>query len=95
MLLPRLPRENIIRAANTFISNALELKRALTDERAVYRFYWVQGGDAIDATSMQTTDQDRGAVGLCMFPGMMRNVKEDEGQLTFNVVKAMTKSEMR
>jgi hypothetical protein len=58
-------------------------------------FYWVQGGDAIDAASMQTTDEDRTVVGLCMFPGMMRNVKEDEGQLTFNVVKAMAKSAMR
>jgi hypothetical protein len=44
---------------------------------------------------MQTTDEDRTVVGLCMFPGMMRNVKEDEGQLTFNVVKAMAKSAMR
>ena len=84
-----------MRVANTFISNALELRCALTEERAVYRFYWVQGGDAINAASMQTTDEDRGVVGLCMFPGMMRNVKEDEGQLTFNVVKAMAKSAMR
>jgi hypothetical protein len=79
-------------ASKNFINEAVELKKALTEERAVYQFDWVDEKERLGTKSVHAIEGESGLVGMCLFPGLMRKVKEGDGQLVINVVKAIAKS---
>ena len=91
-MLPKIAKDNITTASTKFINDAVVLKNALIEERAVYQFFWVCGGEALNPDSIRTSEGDKGVVSMCTFPGLMRKVKQEDMQLVINVVKANAKS---
>lgn len=91
LLLPKAPKGSIEQASKDFIREAIALKNALAEERAVYQFFWVASGEIIQRDYVETGEGGAGVVGICTFPGLVRKVKEDD-IVTINVVKANVKS---
>ena len=91
-MLPKISKDNITMASKKFINDAVGLKNALIEERAVYQFFWVCGGDTLTPDSIRVSEGDSGVVAMCTFPGLMRKVKQEDMQLVINVVKANAKS---
>jgi hypothetical protein len=87
-LLPGLHEDEINKAATKFVSKAVKLKGALTEEQAVYRCYWVNQGEHLDRGSLEFVEGETGPVYMCTFPGLVRTEKEGKNNLTFQVVKA-------
>jgi hypothetical protein len=91
ILLPTVNKDTIMNITTKFISKAVELKTAMTEERAVYQFFWVAGGGELNPGSVKVHEGERGVVGMCTFPGLARKVKDESTELV-NVVKAEAKS---
>ena len=87
-LLPKLHDDKIDRAAAKFVSKTMELKSALTEEQAVYQCYWVHHGEHLDDETLEFSVGETGPVYLCIFPGLVRTMKEGKNNLQFQVVKA-------
>lgn len=92
VLLPKLPKDSITRVSQTFINNAVALKNSLAEERSVYQFFWVDGGEQLNPDSVETVDEERGVIGMCTFPGMVRKIKQENVQKAITVVKANAKT---
>ena len=87
-LIPKTSEREIIKAAVKFVTKSIEVKRAMTQEQAMYRCYWVKFGDKFDPDSIDVAGDGTGPVYLCTFPGLERVIKKDGVTSVVRVVKA-------
>lgn len=87
-LIPKTSESEIIKAAIKFVTKSIEVKRAMTQEQAIYRCYWVKFGDKFDTDSIDVSGDGTGSVYLCTFPGLERVIKTDGVTSVIRVVKA-------
>lgn len=79
-------------ATKKFINGGIALKNSLIEERAVYQFFWAAGGYELNPELVKVPAEERGVVGMCTFPGLMRKVKDERAECSIIVVKAIVKS---
>ena len=87
-LIPHVSDSDIIRAVVKFVNKSLTIKKAMTEEQAFYRCYWVNGGDAFDLEIADAVGEEIGSVCMCTFPGLERIIKKDGVRSVILVVKA-------
>jgi hypothetical protein len=74
VLLPSSHTEAVQKIAEKIIRDAVALKDELTNERVLYWFYWVEGGNSWNMP-INAPDGQHGPVLLCTFPGLARVTK--------------------
>jgi hypothetical protein len=87
-LIPKTSESEIIKAVVKFVTKSIEVKRAMTQEQAVYRCYWVKFDDKFDKDLIDVSGDGTGSVYLCTFPGLERVIKTDGVTSVIRVVKA-------
>jgi hypothetical protein len=88
LLFPKASKPDIRKAVLRFVSKAITLKHAMAEEQAIYYCYWVNGGERYDENIVDIEGEERGAISICIFPGLSRKVKNDEGEMVVYAVKA-------
>lgn len=69
LFLPKTSDQDIDKGAAKFVNKAIALKRDVTEEQALYQFYWINSGDNFDWKSMEmAANEGKGLVALCAFP---------------------------
>lgn len=95
VLLPTTPAETIQNFATKVVDKSISLRKAMTEEQAVYRCYFFDNGERFDDDWMEiaTGEKPVGKVTMCTFPGL-RRFTLNKGQKEFvAVVKATIKLE--
>ena len=87
-VLRKASENDIQKGATKFVTKAVTLKKALTEEQAVYRCYWVNCGQHFEPESAESYDGERGLVYFCMFPGLAKIIKGDVGRSMVYTFKA-------
>jgi len=87
-LLPKSSEDDLQKAVTKFVTKAIALKTALTEEQAMYRCYWATGGDRFDPESVEISDGEKGPVCLCTFPGLARMIQRNMGKSVVYTFKA-------
>ena len=93
ILFPAVSKDNIMNVSKIFINDAVALKNSLTEEWAAYQFFWVAGGDILDSESVKVSEGEWDVVGMCMFPGLARKVKEGNKVLVKAAARSLLSSE--
>jgi hypothetical protein len=86
------PKDNIT-TIRKFIDNAIELKREMTGDHAVYRCFFPDSNQNPDDTG---EDHDHPTpISICTFPGLLRHVLSDDGKMEqVLVAEAVTDAEL-
>lgn len=93
LLLPNVTDEKIKNFAVQTVDKSISLRRAMTEEQAIYRFYFCDNDEEFDNDWMEvgTGETPMGKVVMCTFPGIRRFTVADQKRTFVAVVKAMTK----
>lgn len=90
LFLPKTSPQDIDRGAVKFVTKAIALKRDVTEEQALYQFYWINCGAKFNPESMEmAASEGKGLVALCAFPGLARTIKVNDTKQVIRVVKAI------
>ena len=88
-LLPRSTQETISETVLKIVDKAIYLKKAMSEEQALYRCFWIDYGEEYNENCTEVTNEDEtGRVLLCTFPGLARTIKKDNQVSDVLVVKA-------
>lgn len=95
LLLPNTPGEKIQNVAAKTIDKSISLRRAMTEEQAIYRCYLCDNGEEFDSDWMEvaTGEAPMGKIAMCTFLGLRRFTLKNRKREFIAVVKAMTKLE--
>lgn len=88
VLFPKATESDIKKGVSRFINKAIKLKYAMAEEQAIYYCYWVNGGERYDENLVDIDGEEKGVISICIFPGLARRVKNDNGELIARAVKA-------
>lgn len=87
-MFPKAADADIVKGVTKFVTKAIKFKHEMAEEQAVYNCYWVNGGERLDENNVEIEGDDTGTISVCTFPGLSRTVKNDDGELVANAVKA-------
>jgi hypothetical protein len=88
-LLPRSTHEAIGETVLRIVDKAIYLKKAMTEEQALYRCFWIDYGEEYNDNTTEVTNEDEtGRVLLCTFPALARTIKQGNVVSNVLVVKA-------
>jgi hypothetical protein len=89
LLLPKTSDTALDSAAQKIVDKAVELKKAMTEEQALYRCFWIGCGFDFKDEFIEVAEEDgAGRVLICTFPGLARIIKKDNQSSEIIVVKA-------
>ena len=93
LLLFDTPGDRILKFSEKVLDKSISLKTAMTEEQAIYRCYFKDGGDDFDSDWMEVASGEipRGVVSMCTFPGMRRFTTRNGIKEFVAVVKATAK----
>jgi len=88
--LPKSDPREIQAGVVKIIDKAINLKRNMTAEFAVYRCVMFDRGNSFDPATMEHLDEDDtdGKILFCTFPTLLRYIPQDRGWMQMVVVKA-------
>lgn len=89
-LLPSSKPKHVNPGVTKFVEKAIELKNAMTEEQAVYRFYLIDFGQPVNDSILNIEDEGcvDGNMLMCTFPGLQRFVINEGVKEKLTVVKA-------
>jgi hypothetical protein len=93
ILFPKASENDIIRGVSKFVAKGSKLKNSMTEEQAVYRCYWVHGGEQYDEECVDIEGEETGPISICTFPGLERMIKTENFDSVARAVKASALSE--
>jgi hypothetical protein len=88
LLFPKAPESDIMKGVSRFVNKAIKLKHAMVEEQAIYYCYWVNGGERYDENLVDIEGEEKGTISICIFPGLSKKVKNDDGEVVVHAVKA-------
>ena len=89
LMLPASPAQSREAFATKILSMAGELKRAMMEELALYRVFWIDCDVAFQDDLVELVDDDpTSEILVCIFPGLVRVDKGDGEKVKYIEVKA-------
>lgn len=88
-MLRQSPADAVAEAVGKIIDKAIPLKKAMTEEQAIYHCFWPEYKDEFKEDLMEVADEEPSdRVLFCIFPGLTREFKKHTKISKFLVVKA-------
>ena len=88
-LLPLAAKEAIDSFAAKVVDLAINLKKAMVEEQALYQVFWVDCNEQFQEHRVEVVDDEpSGRVLLCTFPGLERMIRNEKEDSQITVVKA-------
>jgi hypothetical protein len=93
LLLPITQADTIQSFITKVVDKSIALRKAMTEEQAVYRCYFSDGNEDFDNDWMEIASGEKpvGKVTMCTFPGLRRFTVNNRKREFIAVVKAKTK----